>query len=258
MLFASCSLAKHAQVFVAVGMNAIRSLGLVVISVAASARADLTIVQKVEGPMINGPVTVRIKGDKARIDASAQASTIVNGKTGEMITLMNEQKRYTRITADRARAMMETVARFSGGNMDASKPANLVATGKKETIDGYETEEYVRETPHLKVSYWIAASYPGGAAITKQLEATTPSMWGPAAQTSPDFRGLPGVPLKSIVKLNTTEIVSTVTSIKQEALADSLFEPPPDFQEMKLPDLGGLGFPNKLSQPASSTTPAHP
>src|ERR1043166_4939488 len=64
------------------------------------ARADLTIVQKVEGAGQGGEMTIKIKGDKARIDTSPKLTTIIDGKTGEITNLMNDQKK---IKGDKAR-----------------------------------------------------------------------------------------------------------------------------------------------------------
>src|SRR5260370_41494774 len=89
-----------------------------------SARADLTIVysstvqpaaQAAKGgdtaPASN--VTIKIKGDKARIDASPKLSTIVNGTTGEVINLMNKQKTNVRISPDKVKPATEILNTFA-------------------------------------------------------------------------------------------------------------------------------------------------
>src|ERR1043165_7565935 len=43
------------------------------------------------------------------------------------------------------------------------------ATGKKETISGYETEEYVSDSPKFHASYWVATKYPDYAKILDQM-----------------------------------------------------------------------------------------
>ena len=55
------------------------------------------------------------------------------------------------------KAAAEMVSKFTDKNKNksAEKP-KLAATGKKETVNGYETEEYVYEAPDLKATYWIA------------------------------------------------------------------------------------------------------
>src|SRR5216683_7827636 len=97
-----------------------------------SARADLTIVQRVEGLGQNGDVTVKIKGDKERIDAPSQPTRIIDGKAGEMTDLLNEKKTFIRISAEQIKAAAETINKFDGERPAAPK---LTPTGKKETIN---------------------------------------------------------------------------------------------------------------------------
>src|SRR4029077_13739763 len=99
-----------------------------------SARADLTIVQRVEGAGQNGDITVKIKGDKERIDAPSQPTRIIDGKTGEMTDLMNDKKSFVRISAEQIKAAAETINKFDGGEKPAAP--KLTSTGKKETING--------------------------------------------------------------------------------------------------------------------------
>src|SRR5438270_3416317 len=112
-------------------LNSIVTLALLV-----SVRADLTIVQRVEGVGQNGEVTVKIKGDKERIDAPSQPTRIIDGKTGEMTDVLNEKKSFVRISAEQMRAAAETINKFNGGEKPAAP--KLAPSGKKETINGYE------------------------------------------------------------------------------------------------------------------------
>src|SRR6266571_6804161 len=118
-----------------------------------SARADLTIVQKIEAGGQTGEVNVKIKGAKERIDSPSQPTRIIDAKTGEMTDLMNDRKTFVRISAEQMKAAAETITKFNGADKTATKP-KLTPTGKKETIGGYETEEYTYETPQFKASFW--------------------------------------------------------------------------------------------------------
>src|SRR3982751_4573736 len=108
-----------------------------------SARADFTIVQKVEGKGQAHEMTLKIKGDKIRLEATPQMTMIVDGRTGDTMTLMNAQKKIVRISGDKAKAIAEMAAKYAGTN--TAKP-KLVATGKKMTINGYEADEYLAES----------------------------------------------------------------------------------------------------------------
>src|SRR5437763_15237073 len=134
-------------------MKAFASSLVLVATVALTARADFTIVQKVEGKGQRHEIALKIKGDKIRMEATPQMTMIVDGKTGDTITLMNGQKKIVRISGDKAKAIAEMAAKYAGTN--TAKP-KLVATGKKMTINGYEGDEYLAESKQFKAHHWIA------------------------------------------------------------------------------------------------------
>ncbi len=209
---------------------------LLSVCLVVSARADLTIVQKIEGGGQSGDVTIKIKGDKARIEATPKLTTIVDRKTGEVINLMNDQKAVVRISAETMKAAAHMMSQFSGKSATTEKP-KLTPTGKKETINGYQTEEYVLETPKFKASYWIAPKYPGGAAILKQLQVLNAQTWKPANKGMPDYSDFPGLPIKTVVSIGGHEITTTLRTIKQDPLSDSEFAVPKDYRELKVPEM---------------------
>src|SRR6266403_5400501 len=203
------------------------------ISFVGSARADLTIVQKVEGPGQNGEITVKIKGDKERMDAPSQPTRIIDGKTGEMTDLLNEKKSFIRISAQQMKAAAETINKFDAGKQPS--PRKLTPTGKKETINGYETEEFVYETPQFKASFWVATKYPEAADILKQMQAPISGAWKPSNMGMPDYTAFHGLPLKTVISVGDNKVVTTIMSIKKDSVSAADFDIPKDFQELKRP-----------------------
>ncbi len=220
-----------------------------------SARADLIIVQKVEGAGPVADMTIKIKGDKARIDATPQMSTIIDGKTGEMINLMNDQKAAVRVSAEKMKAAAEMVSKFTDKNKNKSveKP-KLTATGKKETVNGYEAEEYVYEAPDLKATYWIASKYPDGAAILKEMQSLKSEAWTASNAKMPDYRDFPGLPIKTVISVGGNQITSTITSIRKDPVSDAEFSIPKDFQEIKTPEINSL-LERKAKKPLAEPSP---
>lgn len=213
---------------------------LIAAFLSVTARGDLTIVQKVEGSGSVKQITMKLKGDKARVEVSPEITTIMETKGGDILTLMNKKKKFVRISAERSKAIAELASKYAKNSSAPAEKSKLTATGRKETINGYETEEYVRESPTVKESYWIALTYPDSAAIVKQLQAITPTAWNEVAKGMLDFNDFPGLPLRTIVKTDRKEIVSTIMSIKQDLLSDMEFAVPGDFQEVKVPNLQDL------------------
>ena len=213
---------------------------LVSASLLAAAHGDLSLVQKVEGSGSVRQITIKLKGDKARVEVTPEVTTLIDRNSGDMITLMNAQRKFVRISADKSKAIVEMAKKYSGDPAAAAVKSILKPTGKKETIYGYEAEEYVRESASLKESYWIALQYPDSAAIVKQLQSVIPAAWNEVAKGMLDYRDFPGLPLRTIIKADGKEIISTITSIKQDALSEAEFSVPKDFQELKVPNLQEL------------------
>ena len=198
-----------------------------------SARGDLTIVQRVEGAGQNGDVTVKIKADKERIDAPSQPTRIIDGKTGEMTDLLNDKKSFVRISAEQIKAAAETINKFDSGEKPAAP--KLTPTGKKETINGYETEEFVYETPRFKASFWVATKYPDAAGILKQMQVPISGAWKPSNMGMPDYTDFAGLPLKTVISIGDNKVVTTIVSIKKDSVSAADFDIPKDFQELKKP-----------------------
>lgn len=216
----------------------IRGLCLIVAAfLSVTARGDLTIVQKIEGSGSVKQITMKLKGDKARVEVSPELTTIMETKGGDILTLMNTKKKFVRISADKSKAIAELASKYAKDSSASAEKSKLTATGRKEMINGYETEEYVRESPSVKESYWIALKYPDSAAIVKQLQAISPTAWNDIAKGVLDLSDFPGLPLRTIIKTDRKEIISTIVSIKQDLLSDMEFSVPRDFQELKVPNL---------------------
>jgi hypothetical protein len=218
-------------------------------SFALSARGDFTIVQKVEGKGEAKEIVLKIKGDKIRMEASPKITMIVDGRTGEMVTLMNAQKKIVRISGDKTKAIAEMATKYSGTTSEKTK---IVATGKKMTILGYEAEEYLAESKAFKAHYWIAPNFPNSAEIMKQLQAIIPAAWTDLAKGMMDYRDLPGFPLRTQVNLGDGDVVSTLVAVKIDPLSEAEFAPPKDFTEMKMPNIQISG---DKPQPTASAKP---
>jgi hypothetical protein len=242
-----------------------------------SARGDLTIVysstmtpaattgsdEAVEPARAGANMTIKIRGDRARIDASPQLTTIFDGKTGEVINLLNDQKTVVRISPGKLKAVTDMLDKFSDKKTAPEKP-KLTPTGRKETVNGYATEQYTYDGPGFKAIYWIAPDYPDGAAILAQLQSIKSEFWDAANTRMPDFRDFPGLPIRTRMILGKempadkpgaspaehgTEITSTITSVSHDPINDIEFTVPGDFKERKLPDI--FNKPN----PAPSVSP---
>ena len=224
--------------------------GILCLALLAQARADLTIVQKVEGTEGLHEITIKVKGERARVEVSPEVSTIVNAKTGEVTNILHEKKMVMRIPGDKAKAMAEVAKSFvkeETPNQSLPKPS-----GKKQTIQGYETSEYVTDSPKFHASYWVATNYPNSPQIMQQMEVLKKGAFASVMQGMADYHSLPGLPLRTEVKIaDQPEVTSTIESVSLAPLPESDFSAPAGYSEMKMPDIN-------LQMPAQTPKSGNP
>ena len=156
---------------------------------AAPLRADLVIVQHVDGSGQSGDQTIRIKGDKARADLAQQVSMITNGATGEVVTLMHAQRTFLKITAAQTKAMMEQMKKLQPNaeppkltptGIAARVPPSTFANGCPSEprsgvalyVDGGEAPSVVTMDHVTIANHNCPAAAPQGAAILVEAEST--------------------------------------------------------------------------------------
>lgn len=197
-------------------------------------RADLLIKQDVEGMGQQMSMTLKTKGPLLRVDLNPQMSVILDGTTGDMKTLMHDQKMFMSMNMESMKGMIASA--MDSKDATAQKPV-IKALGNKEKINGYDTEEYLITQGDIISHVWIAKDFPHYDAFVKAMETLRK---GPIGQMSPqmqmDMSQLPGMPLKSIVSINgKTTGTSLVRSVEEKELDAADFLPPADYKTFSMP-----------------------
>ena len=200
----------------------------------APARADLVIVQHVDGSGQSGDQTIRIKGDKARADLSSQISMITDGASGDIVTLMHAQKAFLKTAAAQSKVLMEQLKKLAP---DAAGP-KLVPTGKKEKVGNYECEVFTSRLGGLSVTYWIAKDFPNYPAVLAQMgkfQGGAISAMGRGMM--PELKDFPGMQIKTEIDLGGKKVSTVLLSAKEENVDPASFEIPKDYKEASAPPL---------------------
>ena len=196
-------------------------------------RADLTIVQKVEGMGQAFENTSRFKDGKTRVDTSPGTSLIMNLKTGETTSLTHAQKTYLKISGDMARAAIASVQKTQEDHPDTKSP--LTPTGKKDSISGYEAEEYTCTIAGVRMSLWLTKALPDYEEALKELSAGFKS--GAMATVMQnygfDMSTLPGFPVRTVLEVQPGQTMTrTVVSANTQPIPDAEFQVPADYKEV--------------------------
>lgn len=210
---------------------------------AVFARADVTIVQKMESAMINGEVTMKLKGDRARMDMPSplggNVTTLMNFTSGEMITLLHQQKMAMKLNLADVKKQQEAGQKALG--VDSSKIEKPKATGKTEKVGDFDTEIFEMNQGTLQAKLWIAKSFPNAQAIKDQMMKLSSAMGG--AGFDPSKVDVPGMVVKSEVTTPVGKMTITLVKAKEEPVDEKEFDKPEGYQEMQMPKLPGANAP---------------
>ncbi len=209
--------------------------GIVALFVAgAGARADLVLVQKVEGAGMLGEQTIKIKGEKSRTDLAQSVSVITDGATGGSTTLMHTGKVFLKVSPEQAKAMMEQLKQQGG----SSTPPKLQPTGKKEKVGDYDCEIYTINLGSLATTYWIAKDFPNYPSVLAQLEKfQAGSITAMGQGVMPEMKDFPGMVIKTEIVKDKQKITTTLVSAKEEDVPASVFNIPANYKETTSPTL---------------------
>jgi hypothetical protein len=218
-----------------------------------------SVTYRMEGMGENGQIVHHVKGRNTRMEFTAQGQTmamITDFDGSKMIMLMPSQKQWMDMKAmqERMAAMMGNATTQAEEEAAKADPANfdIVATGQKETIAGHECEHYVFKTDDSEVD--VCAAKGMGWYLGSGAGGGMGAMGGMMGRGRGNERssGVPGLsnaqlgkwremyadgffPLKVESKSPSGGMTMIVTSIERKSLPDSLFAPPPDYTEMKMP-----------------------
>ena len=211
----------------------LRLLAALVLSF-ATARGDFVIEQKVDGlGQQSGNIVVKIKDTKVRAEIAPQISYIMDGATGDTITLMHAQKGCMKVSAAQGKALMEQMRKTEGAGGVRAKP---VATGQKEKVEQWDAEIFTWSGGSLTVKYWVARDFPNAAAIQAAMDKANAGGLGALSKSLlPPTSEFPGMVVKTEMKMKQKTIVSTIVSVKEEAVDAKEFEVPADYKELPTP-----------------------
>lgn len=200
----------------------------------APARADLVIVQHVDGSGQSGDQTIKIKGDKARTDLASQVSMITDGASGDIVTLMHAQKAFLKVSAAQTKAMMEQLQKLKPN----AEPAKLTATGKKEKVGNYECEIFSSNLGGISVTYWIAKDFPNYPAVREQMDKLqTGSISAMGKGVMPELKDFPGMVIRTEMDMGGKKVSTVLVSAKEEKIDPAIFDVPKDYKEASAPVL---------------------
>lgn len=212
-----------------------KTLLVALLGLATLARADLVILQKVEGGGQSGEQTIRIKGDRMRVDVAPALSTITDG-AGGIVTLMHAAKTFLKLSAAQTRLALERMQkRATTGD---APPPQLTATGRKEKVGAYECEIFTANLGSVGVTYWLAKDFPNYRALLAQMEKMQAgSLSAMGRGMMPELKDFPGMPIRTVMEMDGNKVSTELTSVKEEDVDPAIFDIPKEYKDVSPPPL---------------------
>jgi hypothetical protein len=226
-------------------------LGLTSVVSAQSGAFEGVVVYKMNGNGESVEMTQMYKGTKSRTEINSKGQTaamIMDLSTGSMTTLIPAQKMYMvmdfrkmgQALRGAAPSKAEQGARTAGAQ---GQVPNIKATGRTEVVAGHTCEWYVMgekgdtEVCSAKgLGFFMFGQSPMGGRGSSSMGALA------ALGANADYLKLfkdGFFPLKMTQDARgKNQVVMEATKVEQTSLDASLFVPPPDYTEMKMPGFG--------------------
>jgi hypothetical protein len=206
------------------------------VCLALSARGDFLIKERFEQADQVQQVTLKIKGTKVRLDSGEETSALIDSQTGVTTLLIHPNKAFLKISAAEIKQQAKALKEMLGQKPENPADVQLKPTGKKEKINGFDTEEYTTNLNGVEMSLSIVKQYPNYQQIVGALYQVQN---GPAMEA---FRSMsippdkyPGLPIRTTQTIMGQKIVMTLDSAQETEVPDADFVIPGDYKELNPP-----------------------
>jgi hypothetical protein len=188
-----------------------------------AAFADITMVQHTFIGAAQTPMktTMYAKDGKMRTDSDTTTTLIIDSKTGDMTTLVHEQKMIIKQNTKELEALAQQMPK-------TVKPeeTQVTATGQKEKIDGYDCELFLSENSGTVVKMWVTRNYPGQEKLRTELKVLTEL----SARGAPKQPDVPGIAVKTEFEQQGLKFTTRLVSLDLAPVDDALFVIPEGYK----------------------------
>lgn len=211
--------------------------------------------------------TIYIDGKKVRFDLTEDGmkqSHIMNFESRKMYSVMWDKKEYIEMDLDEIQAMQKNVQKTMTSQMEQMKdvmdklppeakakmaeyygaskssPAQVEATGKKETINGFKCSEYIVTKDNKSEQIWATSDYADVREAFKEFEESMPDMKGGDNSVWEKINGWPV--RQTEVEANKMTMqggykFSEVHSLEKTTHKADTFIPPKNFKRKSMSDM---------------------
>ena len=177
------------------------------------------------------PLKSRMRRSERMLGSKIAPSSIPTRR--ETTLLLHAQKAFLKINPEQLKSQAQALKDLLGTKTENSGNIELKPTGKKETINGFDTEEYTTNFNGIQMSIFVAKQFPN---YRKLVEALYQVQSGPAmdilrSMSIPPDK-YPGLPIRTTESIMGQKIVVLLDSAQETDVPDSEFVIPADYKEL--------------------------
>jgi hypothetical protein len=203
------------------------------------ARGGYLIKEEIENSGQVQKITLKIKEPMVREDIAGQSSAIIDSNTGETTILLHSQKAFVKINPEQLKEQAKALKDLLGTKAEDPGKVKLKPTGTRQSINGFDTEEYTATVNGVQMSTYVATQFPN---YRKVVEALYRAQSGPAMDVLRSMsippEEYPGLPIRTTETITGQKIVVTLDSAQETELPDTDFAIPSDYQELNPRETG--------------------
>lgn len=202
---------------------------LLAISLTGTAMADVVIEQRIQSAMQkDGTMTVKIKGQKARVDMT-DMTLLINTQTGDMATLSHKEKMIMKLNMNALQKATEGKQKEEG--YDPAK-VETKSTGAFEQVGQWKAEVYEFKTADKTGKLWAVRDFPDADIFKAELKKISTASTHGYDYAKVD---VPGMIVKSQASTPIGPVTVTLVKASQTPVADAEFTIPKGYSAPKIP-----------------------
>lgn len=200
------------------------------------AQADWVVIQQTESRGKEKTSTIKIKGDKMRMDMGEDMTSFVSAD-GTVKMFMHKLKKQMMMD----KAAMENAKKLASGLLGgkSGEKAPLVATGEKEKVGEWDTEIFTWKGPLGESKFWVAKGFPKFKELGVAMQKLSTTGSNPMGELMPKLEEFPGMVVKSEMSVMGKTTGSHLVSATEQSVDDKEFVEPEGYELMQTPSFNG-------------------
>ncbi|OGC02414.1 hypothetical protein A2V82_02180 [candidate division KSB1 bacterium RBG_16_48_16] len=191
--------------------------------------------------------TIYLKNGKMCIESEAEDAPeiLIDFNSGIVRNVMHDKKAYMEMNIDELSEQMKSIQskmQQAGLQTDEGQQAEIKKTGKKQKINGFTCEQYVRDEGDETSEYWMTkdVTFQDLFGSDSKYMKTVEKMMSMDKMAGKGYYDLGGYPVLIIEKDPHSTTTTETMKIEKTKVADSKYKVPENYKKMTMSEMMGF------------------